>query len=67
MGGAIKSEISDLLDSDTFTLNKRSLPVGEIIQLKLACKAEVNINGSKIFLLDFIQALISQKLLKEVL
>ena len=43
---AIRAEISGLFDNETFLLNEAALPTDEIIPVKLALKAKLNIYGA---------------------
>ena len=45
MGEAIRAEVSGLFDNETFLLNETALPTDEIIPVKLALKAKLNIYG----------------------
>ena len=42
-GGAIRSEVTDLFDNETFFLNEKPLPADEIIPAKLVCKTKLNV------------------------
>ena len=45
-GEAIRSELTELFDSETFSLNEKPLPADEIIPTKLAFKTKLNSYGS---------------------